>query len=118
MRKRKTKTQRWNAEQAHGELALWKASGLTLSEFSRQRGYHAQRLWWWHKQGRTGKTSGGQSGEQTTGPMWVEATVADIAAGPPVVVDTGGGMRIEVGAPQRVCPRWVATVATQLSQRG
>lgn len=27
MRKRKAKTERWSAEQAHGELALWKDSG-------------------------------------------------------------------------------------------
>lgn len=118
MRKRKAKTDRWSAEQAHGELSLWKDSGLTLSEFSRRRGYHAQRLWWWHKQLGTGRISTADSEQQETGNSWVEATITDVAARPSVVVDTGGGMRIEVAAPQRVSPSWVAAVATQLLQRG
>jgi len=56
-----TKRTRWTAEVARQALEEWRASGLPLEAYARQRGIVAQRLRWWREQL-------GMGVEQTSGP--------------------------------------------------
>ena len=108
---------RWSAGEAQVALERWRASGLTLAEYCRQRGLRAKRLARW-RQRLGGEAEDEAEGGSGPGATWVEATVMGLGAGAAVVVHVGGGARIEVGEVERVEPSWVATLARLLAASG
>lgn len=41
---------RWSADEAREVVVQWRRSGKSASEFARERGFSAMRLWYWAKQ--------------------------------------------------------------------
>src|SRR5687767_613982 len=83
--------QQWSAEEAGRVLEEWRASGLALGRFARERGMGAERLRWWKK--RLGDWSQKAGGTQAAAlvPVVLSEPEPAVAAGkPPVVVRIPG----------------------------
>jgi hypothetical protein len=105
----------WSPEEAQGVLAEWRASGLPLGRFARQRGVGAERLRWWKKRLGDWSEAGGEVPALV--PMVLSEPVPAVAAGKaPVVVRVPGGMVVEVAEPAAVSAEWLAVVVSQLSR--
>jgi hypothetical protein len=109
--------QQWSAEEAGRVLEEWRASGLALGRFARERGIGAERLRWWKK--RLGDWS--EKADGTKAAVLVPVVLSEpepaVAAGkPPVVVRVPGGMVVEVAEPAAVSAQWLAQVVSQLSR--
>ena len=109
----------WTAEQAQEHLVAWRASGLPLGRFARQRGVSAERLRWWKK--RQGDWSEEKAPSERSALVPVVVTPA---AAPPVamgrcaavVVRVPGGAVVEVVEPEAVRAEWLAAVVGLLSR--
>jgi hypothetical protein len=109
--------QQWSPEEAQEVLKEWRASGLALGRFARQRGLGAERLRWWKK--RLGDWSEKGSGTQrgTLVPVVLTGQAPAVEARRvPVVVRVPGGMVVEVAEPAAVSAEWLAGVVSQLSR--
>lgn len=107
----------WNPEEAQEVLAEWRASGVSLGRFARERGLGVERLRWWKK--RLGDWREPQSGTQRPAlvPMVLSESAPAVAAGKtPVVVRLPGGLVVEVAEPAAVSAQWLAAVVSQLSR--
>lgn len=109
----------WKAEEAQEHLAAWRASGLPLGTFARQRGLSAERLRWWKK--RQGDWS--EEKPPSDRSALVPVVVTPAAAAPEergsraaVVVRVPGGAVVEVVEPEEVRAEWLAAVVGQLSR--
>jgi hypothetical protein len=117
-RKQPRRWRQWSPEEAQEVLAEWRASGLPLGRFARQRGLSAERLRWWKK--RLGEWKGERAGAEkralvpvvVSAPMPAEAVAAPQTAA--VVVRVPGGAVVEVAEPGAVKPEWLAAVVSQL----
>lgn len=109
--------QQWSPEEAQEVLKEWRASGLPLGRFARQRGLGAERLRWWKK--RLGDWSEKRGGTQKGAlvPVVLTEQVAAVEVGRvPVVVRVPGGIVVEVAEPTAVSAQWLAGVVSQLSR--
>lgn len=120
-RKQPRRWRQWSPEEAQEVLAEWRASGLPLGRFARQRGQSAERLRWWKK--RLGEWNGETAGAQKAAlvPVVVSApapamAVAATKTAAAVVVRVPGGTVVEVAEPEAVKPEWLAAVVSQLSR--
>jgi hypothetical protein len=107
----------WSPEEAQEVLAEWRASGLSLGRFARERGLGVERLRWWKK--RLGDWSEPQGGTQ--GPALVPMVLSEPAPAverdkASVVVRLPGGLVVEVTEPAAVSAQWLAAVVSQLSR--
>lgn len=114
------KWRQWSPEEAQAVLAEWRASGLSLGRFARERGLGAERLRWWKKRlGDWSEPRGGGGGAQ--GPALVPMVLSEPApaverGSPCVVVRLPGGLVVEVAEPAAVSAPWLAAVVSQLSR--
>jgi hypothetical protein len=109
--------QQWSPEEAGRVLEEWRASGLALGRFARERGIGAERLRWWKK--RLGDWSEKAGSAETTVlvPMVLPEPAPAVAAGKaPVVVRVPGGMVVEVADPAGVSAEWLVMLVSQLSR--
>ena len=114
---RRLKPLQWTQTEAERVLELWRASGRPLQTFARQHGLVPQRLRRW-------RDLLGVPRPQTTlslVPAVIVGTprgAGDAATGSPaVVVQVAGGGAVEVVAPERVAPAWVAALVVALEPR-
>ena len=82
------KRMRWTARKASAMLEEYEASGLSMAEFSRERGLHPERLRRWRS--RLGSQSA------PTGPRLVELVTTAEASRARVQVHCPSGHRVEV----------------------
>lgn len=119
-RKQPRRWRQWSPEEAQEVLAEWRASGLPLGRFARQRGQSAERLRWWKK--RLGDWNGETAGAEKPAlvPVVVSAPAAAVAVTAAktaaVVVRVPGGTVVEVAEPGAVKPEWLAAVVSQLAR--
>jgi hypothetical protein len=109
----------WRAEEAQEHLAAWRASGLPLGTFARQRGLSPERLRWWTQ--RLGDWNEEPPGAEGTAlvPVVVSAPApgaVSVAGTCPVRVCVPGGAIVEVVDPGAVRPEWLAAVVGQLER--
>jgi hypothetical protein len=107
----------WTPEQAGRQLRAWKASGLPLQQFARQRGLSAQRLRWWRDRQNDWKPAAG--GEPGLAPV----VVAGTDAAPPtyasaVTIRLPGDVVLELADATVVPADWVVAVVGGLSRVG
>ena len=113
--KSQTKRARWTSEVARQELGQWRASGLPLEAYARQRGLVAQRLRWWR--GRLGDDTAAQS--PRVRPTFVPVTIragATAAADIALVVDLDGVGRLQVREVSSATAAWVGVVLATLRE--
>lgn len=98
---------RWTAVEARQVLAAWKASGLSVSAFAKRHGLGEQRVSWWKKR---------LAAVDTPKPAFVPLVVAsERSDGPaPLVVRLAPRPELEIRDPERVSPRWLATLLREL----
>ena len=107
----------WSPEEAQAVLVEWRASGLSLGRFARERGLGVERLRWWKK--RLGEWSEPRSVAQGPAlvPMVLSEPVPAVERGRNcVVVRLPGGLVVEVAEPAAVSAQWLAAVVSQLSR--
>ena len=103
-----TKRTRWTSEVARQELGQWRASGLPLEAYARQRGLVAQRLRWWRQQLGVDAVPLPQ-GRPTLVPVTVlgaTTSAADVA----LVVDVDDVARVEVREVSSATAAWVGAL--------
>lgn len=115
-KKQARRWQQWSPEEAQGVLAEWRASGLPLGRFARQRGLGAERLRWWKKRlGEWSEKAGGE--ERALVPMVLSEPIPAVAARTaPVVVRVTGGTVVEVEDPAAVSAEWLGMLVSQVSR--
>jgi transposase-like protein len=103
---RQKKRTRWTSEVARRVLEEWRASGVALEAFARQRGLVAQRLRWWQKQLGVGERAPARA---TLVPVTVRGAVdEDDRASLVIVVE--GGARLEVREVSATTAAWVGVM--------
>ena len=100
----------WNEAEARRVLDAWDASGESGAAFARCLGIDAQRLYWWRR--RIGRRSTTSSSVTTTSPAFIPVVIGagdgNGEGAAALVVDAGGGVRIEVRQVDGATARWVA----------
>lgn len=116
-KKQARRWQQWSPEEAQGVLAEWRASGMPLGRFARQRGLGAERLRWWKKRlGEWSEKAGGGE-ERALVPMVLSEPVPAVTASKAsVVVRVPGGTVVEVADPAAVSAEWLVMLVSQLSR--
>lgn len=109
--------QQWSAEEARRVLEEWRASGLALGRFARERGIGAERLRWWKKRlGDWKEKVGGSQGVGLVPMVLSEPEAAGAAGKAAVVVRVPGGIVVEVEEPAGVSTEWLVKLVSQLSR--
>ena len=111
---RPAKRARWTLEVARQMLAEWRASGLALEAFARQRGFVAQRLRWWRKQlGAEVERAATPRARAALVPVTVRG-LADEGGGAAFVVVIEGGGQLEVREVSATTAAWVGVMLATL----
>jgi hypothetical protein len=113
--KGQTKRTRWTSEVARQELGQWRASGLPLEAYARQRGLVAQRLRWWRQQLGVDNVAP----RPRVRPRWLPVTVrtgATDAADTAVVVELDGVGRLQVREVSSATAAWVGVVLATMRE--
>jgi len=98
-------------------LKEWRASGLPLGRFARQRGLGAERLRWWKKRLGDWSEKAGGGEERALVPMVLSEPVPAVVEGKAsVVVRVPGGTVVEVANPAAVSAEWLVKLVSQLSR--
>jgi hypothetical protein len=98
-------------------LEEWRASGLALGRFARERGIGAERLRWWKKRLGDWKEKVGGSGGVALVPMVLSQPEPAVVAGKAaVVVRVPGGTVVEVADAAGVSAEWLVKLVSQLSR--
>lgn len=109
----------WKAEEAQKHLEAWRASGLPLGRYARERGLSAERLRWWKKrQGEWSKEKAQRERSALVPVVVTPAAAAPVAGGSrgAVVVRVPGGAVVEVVEPEAVRAEWLVALVDQLSR--
>lgn len=103
----------WKADEARQVIDAWRASGLPLATFARQRRLSAQRLWWWRKRLRDW---GAESEEP---PRLVQALVMEprTTSAAMVTLRMPGGIVVEVADAGAVSTTWLSALMAELVRR-
>lgn len=109
--------QQWSAEEARRVLEEWRASGLALGRFARERGIGAERLRWWKKRlGDWKEKAGGSEGVGLVPMVLSEPEPVGAAGKASVVVRVPGGIVVEVEESAGVSTEWLVKLVSQLSR--
>lgn len=114
---RKSGWQQWTADEARQVVEAWRASGLPLATFARQRGLGAERVRWWRQ--RLGEWKGA-SGEDR--PRFVPTVVTDPSPASTgetaavVTVRAGGDVVVEVADVGAVPASWLSALVLGLAR--
>jgi hypothetical protein len=114
---RKSGWQQWTADEGREVVEAWRASGLPLATFARQRGLSAERVRWWRQ--RLGEWKGA-SGEDR--PLLVPAVVMEprpASAGgtaAAVTVRAAGDVVVEIADVSAVPPSWLSALVIALAR--
>lgn len=106
---------RWGAEEAGRVLDEWRASGLSLAAFARERGLVFERVRRWRQR------LGYLQGTKTEGlvPAVVTGTGRSFTFGDAgVTVRAPGGVVIEIADPGAVPARWLSAVVGGMTRAG
>ena len=107
---RQKKRTRWTSEVARRVLEEWRASGLALEVFARQRGLVGQRLRWWQKQlGVEVERASTPRAKATLVPVTVRGA-ADEDDRASLVIVVQGGARLEVREVSATTAAWVGVM--------
>jgi hypothetical protein len=114
---RKAGWQQWTADEARQVVQAWRASGLPLATFARQRGLCAERVRWWRQ--RLGEWQGASAEDR---PRLVPAVVTAPApgtagaTGAAVTVRAAGGVVVEVADVGAVPASWLSALVLGLAR--
>jgi hypothetical protein len=113
---RKSGWQQWTADEGRQVVEAWRASGLPLATFARQRGLCAERVRWWRQ--RLGEWKG-TPGEDR--PRLVPAVVTEIVPAPVagtaavVTVRAAGDVVVEIADVGAVPASWLSALVLGLA---
>jgi hypothetical protein len=113
---RKAGWQQWTADEARQVVEAWRASGLSLAAFARERGLIAERVRWWSK--RLGDWGPAKGEEVLQFAPVVVRDLRPIAATPGggVSLRLAGGVVIEVADVATVPAAWVSALVKGLAR--
>jgi hypothetical protein len=116
--------ERWTADRAVRLLEEWKASGVSLARFARERGFNNQRLRWW-KDRLAQSHDGRRLGREVPAALKFAAMVpssrnvgAWAVTNAACVVIGAEEIRIEIHDMTSVSPTWLKEVVRALRPKG
>ncbi len=114
---RKSGWQQWTADEARQVLEAWRASGLPLATFARQRELCAERVRWWKQ--RLGEWKDAPGADR---PRLVPAVVMDLAPASArgtaavVMVRAAGDVVVEIADVGAVPASWLSALVLGLAR--
>jgi transposase-like protein len=105
----------WTADEGRRAVEAWRASGLPLETFARQRGVTAQRIRWWRQRlERRGEArAGGEKGLRLV-PAVVSGLLSPVSAA--VTLRAPGDVVVEIADVGAVPATWLAELVTGLAR--
>lgn len=113
---RRSGWRQWTADEGRRAVEAWRASGLPLETFARQRGVTAQRIRWWRQRldGRSEARAGGEEALRLV-PAVVSGVLSPVAAAV-VTLRAPGDVVVEIADVGAVSATWLAEFVTGLAR--
>ena len=126
-----TAIRRWTPEHAQQVIHDWRASGMSMSKYSREHGLNLNRLWWWQKRlgqsiseghGRSIKPANVSSSSEMFVPMTVRAlcmgheTALGARENGALILCLPGKIDLELSASEAMITRCLTTVLCELCE--
>jgi len=110
---RRSGWRQWRADEARRVLREWRASGLPLESFARERGLTGERLRWWRNRLSEWKDPG--PGETSLAPVVITGVSAPVERSAAVTV-RAGELVVEVADVEAVPAAWLSAFMVGLTR--
>jgi hypothetical protein len=113
---RKPRWRQWTAEEARRVVEAWRASGLPLATFARQRGLCAERVRWWRLRLGDWQRAPGEERQQLVPAVVTELAPEPAATASAVTVRAPGDVVVEIADVGAVPASWLSALVIGLAR--